>query len=383
MTRVPVNPELLRWARERSGISHDSLLERFALLPEWEGGRSLPTVKQLQAFARAVHVSFGCFFFKEPPDESVPIPDFRTVASKELRRPSPNLLDTIHACQERQAWYEEHVRASGHPPLDFVGSVTVETPPETVAEEMRGTLGFDLSARRKCGTWTDALRMFVREIEKAGILAMISGVVRNNSHRRLDPGEFRGFALSDPFAPLILVNGRDAKAAQMFTLAHELAHIWLGASALSNHGAAPKPGSRPEEVWCNAVAAELLLPSAALRSDGPSDESLQETLSRLTRAFKVSSLVVLRRLFDVERIDRRRFDAEWKRESERFRVVARSDGGGNFYRTAVSRASRRFVRALVASTLEGRTLYQDAFRMLGIERSATFDNLVRELGIST
>ncbi len=381
-TRVPVNPDLLRWARERSGIAHETLVKRFGKLPEWEAGRTRPTIKQLQAFARAVHVSFGCFFLKRPPDESVPIPDFRTVASKEVSQPSPNLLDTIYACQERQVWYEEFLRASGRLPLDFVGSVTVDTPPETVAEEMREALDFDLAARRKCGTWTDALRVFIREIEEAGVLVMVSGVVRNNSHRLLDPDEFRGFALSDPLAPLIFVNGRDSKAAQMFTLAHELAHVWLGASALSNHGVAPRPGCRPEEVWCNSVAAELLVPSAVLRSDLLSDESLQEALSRLTRAFKVSSLVVLRRLFDVDWIDHRRFDAEWRRESERLRDLGRSGSGGNFYRTATSRASRRFARALVVSTLEGRTLYRDAFRMLGIEKSSTFDKLVRELGIS-
>ncbi len=356
-------------------------MAKFKKLPEWEGGRTQPTIKHLEAFARAVHVSVGYLFLTEPPDEPVPIPDFRTVAGKEITRLSPNLLDTIYACQERQIWYEDFVRASGQPKLDFVGSVTVDTPPETVAEEMRKTLDFDLSARRKCGTWTNALRLFIQEIEKAGVLVMVSGVVGNDSRRRLDPDEFRGFALSDPFAPLVFVNGRDTKAAQMFTLAHEMAHIWLGASALSNHGIVPKPGYRSEEVWCNSAAAELLVPSAVLRSDLVSDEPLPDTLSRLARAFKVSSLVVLRRLLDVDWIDRRRFDVEWRRENERLGRLASRGGGGNFYRTTMSRVSRRFARAIVVSALEGRTLYRDAFGMLGIRKSATFDKLVRELDV--
>ena len=381
MIRAPVNPGLLRWARERSGIARGTLAARFEKLPEWEGGQTKPTLKQVEAFARAVHVPVGYLFLSEPPDEAVPIPDFRTFAVHELTRPSPNLLDTIYTCQERQSWYREFVRIAGQPELDFVGSATIRASPETVAAEMRETLGFDLAARRNCPTWTDAMRLFIRQADEAGILVMVSGVVMSNTHRRLDPAEFRGFTLSDPLAPLIFINGRDTKAAQMFTLAHELAHIWLGASALSNLGVAPRSGFRREEVWCNAVAAEFLVPLAALRSDLRRDESLPRSLSRLARTFKVSTLVILRRLLDAGWIDRDRFDVIWHQEVERLRgLVQGGSGGGDFYRTTLARVSHRFARALVVSTLEGHTLYRDAFRMLGVKKTDTFNNLGREVG---
>jgi len=210
----------------------------------------------------------------------------------------------------------------------------------------------------------------------------VSGVVMSNNRRPLDPAEFRGFALSDPLAPLIFINGADTKAAQMFTLAHELAHLWLGASALSNLGAAPRPGFRREEVWCNAVAAELLVPLAALRTDLQADEPLPDALSRLARIFKVSTLVILRRLLDVKWLSRERFDLAWAEESERLRHLSqRGSGGGDFYRTTLARVSRRFARALVVSTLEGQTLYRDAFRMLGVSKTDTFNNLGREVGV--
>ena len=191
----------------------------------WESGGTWPTLKQVEAFARAVHVPVGYLFLREPPDEPIPIPDFYTIAGESVVRASPDLLDTIYACQERQSRYRDLVRAIGQPELDFIGSVALETRPEDAAVRMRETLGFDLEARRASNTWEDAFRLFVRQADEAGVLVMVSGIVGSNTRRKLDPDEFRGFALTDRLAPLVFINGADTKAAQMFTLAHELAHL--------------------------------------------------------------------------------------------------------------------------------------------------------------
>ena len=300
MIRVDVKPEILRWARERAGLNRKDLAGKFRRLDEWEAGAVQPTLKQLEAFARAVHVPTGYLFLSSPPDEPVPIPDFRTVAGRHVTRPSPNLLDTIYACQERQSWYREYARIAGQSELGYVNSATTATPVPTVAADMRQQLDFRVAVRKECPTWSDALRLFIRGADDIGVLVMVSGVVASNNHRGLDPSEFRGFALSDPMAPLVFVNGADTKAAQMFTLAHELAHIWLGSSALSSIGARPVAGTRREEVWCNAVAAEFLVPLVELRAELSNGEQLPRTVSRLARSFKVSTLVVLRRLLDAE-----------------------------------------------------------------------------------
>ena len=382
MIRVPINSELLRWARERAGVAQEELLVKFKRLPEWEDGRTHPTLKQAEAYARALHVPVGYLFLSKPPEEALPIPDFRTFTGNVATRASPNLLDTIYTCQERQSWYRDSARVACEPDLGFVGSVSTEASPETVAAQMRKDLGFDLASRRECQTWTDALRLLILQSDDVGILVMVSGIVMSNKRRRLDPTEFRGFALCDPLAPLIFVNGKDTKANQMFTLAHELAHIWLGATALSNLGALPGQGFRNEEVWCNAVAAEFLVPLDVLRSYLRRDEALPEALSRLAHVFKVSSLVILRRLLDADWLTRERFNDAWVQEQERLRMLVRADStGGDFHRTTVSRVGRRFAHALVVSTLEGRTLHRDAFRMLGIKKTRTFNSLGREVGV--
>lgn len=382
MIRVTVNPRVLCWARERAGRAQDDLTHKFKQLPKWETGETKPTLKQLEAFARTVHVPFGYLFSAEPPEESLPIPDFRSFDGPPVSKPSPNLLDTIYVCQERQDWYRDFVRTEGQPALDFVGSAGMGASPEAVAMEMRKTLSFDLTARRGCRTWIGAQRMFLRNAEEAGILVMVSGVVRSDTRRRLDPAEFRGLALSDPHAPLVFVNGADTKAAQLFTLAHELAHIWLGSSGLSNIDAAPRSDMRREETWCSAVAAELLVPLTALRTELLPGESLPDALTRLAEIFKVSTLVILRRLLDAAWLDRASFDTEWAREVERLRTNPRGSSGGRVsYPVALARTGRRFTRALVVSTREGHTLYRDAFRMLGVSGTEAFNNLGRRAGV--
>ena len=377
MKRVAVEPALLRWARERSGLSADGLRRRFPKFKAWENKETRPTLKQIEAFAKAVHVPVGYLFLSTPPAEVVPIPDLRTIEGRALDVPSPDLLDTLYICQRRQAWYVDYARSMGEERLGFVGSARVGDSAVVVAAKMRDALNFDTEARRRCPTWTDALRLFIEQADAMGVLVMVSGVVGSNNHRKLDPQEFRGFALVDTLAPLVFVNGADTKAAQMFTLAHELAHLWLGVTALSNAGPASLPDQRVE-TWCNRVAAELLVPIEELREALPSGEPL-ESVPILARRFKVSTLVILRRLLDAKCISHAVFTQTY--ETERGRLLSLSGGsGGNFYFTQAARVSRRFARALVASTLEGQTLYRDAFKMLGIKKVETFRELGRSLG---
>lgn len=379
MTRVAVNPQLLSWARERAGRSVESLANRFPKLDAWEAGELQPTLKQLEAFAKAVHVPIGYLFLREPPDEPVPIPDFRTMADAMLARPSPELLDTIYLCQQRQDWYREFARQMGDPPLSFVGTLRIGDDIVRSAGLMRDALGFDLEVRRRLPTWTDALRQFIDQADALGVLVMVSGVVGSNNHRKLDPAEFRGFALADPLAPLVFINGADTKAAQMFTLAHELVHIWLGQTALSNAEAAAAPPQAVER-WCNQVAAELLVPLEVFRAEHDSHAELREELHRLARRFKVSTLVILRRMHDVGTLRGDAYWAAYNAEVERLRSLS-GGSGGNFYRTLSSRVSKRFARAVVVSTLEGRSSFTEAFRLLGFRKMATFRELAHSLEV--
>ena len=379
MIRVDVKLDVLRWACERARLDPAVLAVRMPQLPAWESGEKRPTLKQLEAFGRATHTPIGWLLGEKPPHEPMPIPDFRTIADTPVSRPSGDLLDTVYLCQLRQWWYEEFVRMEGEPPLSFVGSAALTEPAARVATGIRETLGFDLDEREWLATWTEALRRFIEQADAAGVLVMVSGVVGSNNRRKLDPAEFRGFALADALAPLVFVNGADAKAAQMFTLAHELAHIWLGETALSDSEARRAPDHQVER-WCNEVAAELLVPLAVLREEHQPDAELRDELDRLARRFKVSTLVILRRIRDAGFLGLDEYWAEYGAELARLHEPARG-GGGNFYLTLGARVGRRFARAIVASTLEGRSSYTEAFRLLGIKKISTFHELGVSLGV--
>ena len=381
MNTVPASIPVLLWAAERARLSDTALERSFRKWALWLSGDAQPTLKQLEDFARLTRTPIGYFFLPEPPVLQLPVPDFRTRRDEAPAEPSTALLDTLYLCQQRQDWYRDYARVHGFAHLDFVSSATVEDQPEQVAGEMRQILGLSVAERRTLSTWTDALRQLVSKAEDAGILVMTSSIVGSNSRRTLDAAEFRGFALVDDRAPLVFINASDSKAARMFTLAHELAHIWLGESGVSD----PEAGSVPKqgvERWCNRVAAELLMPLDALHEAHEPDAPVADEMQRLAHLFKVSSLVALRRLFDAGFIDRDTLWLNYRQEVARIRALdIGGSGGGDYYRTLAARTGKRFAHAVFSSTLEGQTLFRDAFRMLGMRKTSTFYEAARELGV--
>ena len=272
--RVPVRAELLAWARDRSRVPPEELGTKFPALEEWEAGTKQPTLKQLEKFAQATHTPIGFLFLPAPPEESLPVPDFRTIGDVEIGQASPDLLETVYQCQQRQDWYRDFARVHREDPVSFVGTLTTDVDIVGAARQMRTVLSFDPTERGS--SWSEAFSRLLNASDQRGVLVMVNGIVGSNTHRKLDPEEFRGFALSDDLAPLIFVNGADTKAAQIFTLAHELAHIWLGESGVDDADMAGSP-TNVIERWCNAVAAEFLVPAADLQG-----VELDKTILRMT-----------------------------------------------------------------------------------------------------
>ena len=380
---VDVAPTILEWAVERAGWDEETAERRFPQLTEWRAGTRRPTVKQLEHFAKATHAPFGQLFLSAPPEEPLPVPDMRTLRGTGITRPSADLLDTIYQCQTRQGWFRDHALESGMEPVAYVGTATTGDDPAAIAQRMREVLGVDPRTEPPAPSWRAAFRLLSDRIEASGTLVMVNGVVGSNTHRALRPEEFRGFTLADDLAPVVFVNGADSKSAQIFTLLHEFAHVWLGGSALSD--VLPgEDGGHPEERWCNAVAAEALMPLESVRSEFRGDLS-DEGLDALARRFTVSTLVVLRRLADAELVPWDGYRELYAQQEERVLALfteakENRSGGGNFYNVQSQGLSRQFTRAVVASAREGGTSYRDAYKLLGTKKHSTFEELAERVG---
>ncbi len=378
---INVNPELIRWAIERSGRSLEALARYFPRIGQWESGDAQPTLKQLETLAKKTWTPLGYFFLSEPPEEKLPVPDFRTARDQPIRRASPNLIDTLHTMQRRQAWMRDYLIEMGHERQSYIGAAKLADNIESVARNVRRTLGMGDGWAGRIGTWTEALSVLREAAEAAGILVVINGVVGNDTHRKLDPSEFRGFVLSDEYAPLVFINGADARSAQMFTLAHELAHLWIGEGGIFDLPDLHAEGDR-REVFCNRVAAEFLVPAAELRELWVRAKAQPEPFQALAREFKVSPIVAARRALDLDLIGRDAFfDFYRAYQADERRQAAKAKGGGDFYNNQNVRLGKRFARAVMSAAKEGRLLFREAYSLTGLH-GVTFDKYAKDLGIS-
>ncbi len=298
----------------------------------------------------------------------LPIADFRTVESKRIEGISPELMDTIYLMRRRQTWLREDRMEVEAESVGFVGTASLADNPAAIGREMRRMLGLADGWAKWVPTWTDALGELRKAVEALGVMAVINGIVGNNTHRKLNVKEFRGFALSDSHAPLIFINGADAKSAQMFTLAHELAHLWLGdvGEGLSGYEGL-QPGDGEVEQFCDRAAAEFLVPSVEVRTAWSEVADSTAPLESLARHFKVSPVVVGRRAMDLGLIEREEFFSFYHDYTQReYRIKQTGTGGGDFYNNQNNRVGRLFASHLIRAAKEGRVGFKEAYDLTGL-----------------
>ena len=383
-TEAFITPEIVRWARERDQLSTEKAAQRLNVKPErldaWERGTARPTFRQAQTLAQRLNIPFGYLFLSSPPEERLPLPDLRTIGDQPTRQPSPELRDVVDDALEKQNWYREYQEGEGAEPLSFIGRCTLSDLPDTIAHDIRDTLGIDTGLREKSSTWEEFLRRLIAQTELARVLVLRSGIVGSNTHRSLEVEEFRGFAISDDLAPLVFINSRDAKGAQIFTLAHELAHLWIGASGISNpdyHVPASQQNNAVERL-SNRTAAEILLPKDEFLASWISSRSAHDNLRALSSRFKVSNMVVLRQALDHHLLTPSHYWELYKELVDSGRRNTKESESGNFYNSFYARNSRTLAAAVIGAVAADRMSYLDASRLLNV-RAATLDRVKERL----
>lgn len=370
-----INKNIIEWAILRSGSSLQDFYVQNVDVEAWVEGQKLPTVKQLEKFTKKVHVPFGYMFLPEPPQEKVPLPFFRTGETEIAEGVSLNVFHTIQLIQERQNWLTEYLSDLDFPDLNFVGKYDVNADYREVSNDIRKVLGLKNDWAEEYRTWEDALDGLTQAIEEVGVIVTFNGVVGNNTHRPIEVSECRGFVLVNKKVPFLFINSRDAKAAQMFTLIHELAHIWLGVSAGFDN-AKMIPANDPTEVLCDQIAAEFLVPEQKLIEEIKDVDNID--FRELSRVFKVSQIVIRRRLLDLKIIEREEFFSFYNEYIQLSNTrKLKNSPGGNFYAVARKRISTRFAGLVNNAVKTDKLLYREAFKLTNL-KGKTYDVFMNE-----
>jgi Zn-dependent peptidase ImmA (M78 family) len=377
--RVEVTPSILNWIGNIASFEgvDEKLLSHFY---RWKTKEEQPTYAQIENLANKIHIPFGYFFLKTPPQENIPIFEFRTVNSAAVPKPSRDLIDTYYQMSAIQNWMRDYLLDQGNEKLPFVGSCIQEKQIEKIIVSIRKFASIEEDWFLQSANTESSFTFLRHQFEKAGIMILKNGIVGQNTHRPLHIEEFRAFTLLDEYAPLIFINTRDSVGGQLFSLVHEIAHIWLGLSSFYNDTSGFTVNITPLETICNAVAAELLVP---MKSFIPawgqySQCTLHDSLSKLAQHYKCGEAVIARRALDNHFISNQEYQEIIKQLVRLYQKNKAKKSGGDYYVTAKSRYGEPLINALDNSISEGKTPYTEAFRLTFTNR-ATFDSLVTEI----
>lgn len=367
-TEVNINAEILTWAISRAGYELHEFTTKIPNVISWIEGTKKPTIKQLETFSKKVHLPFGYLFLQNPPIEKLPIPFFRSNDTK-TDKVSVNVYDTIQLMLQRQDWLKEYLKDNDFEKLSFIGAYNNSRDVYEIVNNIRFVLGLSENWASSYRTWEESLNHLIEVVEDKGIIAVFNGVVENNTSRPIDIDECRGFVLVDEYAPFMFINNADSKSAQMFTVVHELAHIWTGHSAGFDFRKL-QPADDPIEKLCDQVAAEFLVPKNTFENIWSENPNIKMA----SRYFKVSEIVIARRALDLGKITKTQFfDFYEEYKNREFDKKKNQSSGGDFYATAKKRLSITFAHHVERAVKSGDLLYRDAYKLTSM-KGDTFNN---------
>ncbi len=375
-SKVKLNPEILKWARKSAKISLEKSASTISKtcktdrIKEWESPdcKDFPTVKQVEKLARLYRRPSDVFYLPFIPKDFPPLKDFRYNKEKGL---STALIFMMREIQEKQEWLSNFLSKKKEKKLDFVGRFNIKSQADVVAKDLRKTLNI--------GTFPSAQKPLKYWIEKAESKRIFISLSSNYHTRlKLDSDMFKGFAIADKYAPFIFLNSDDWDHGQIFTLVHELAHIWIGVSGISNEtelNIAHSSGIHPVEKFCNEVAVKALLPDDEMIAFLPKlNEITFKNISRLSRKLGVSNNALLNRALNMRLLDKEKFDSFrkesdniWKEYLIKESQKKKSSGGPNYYVMQLRRNSKAFANIVMDFYKSGKVTGPDASRLLKVK----------------
>ncbi len=362
-TRIKISPEKLVWATERGGMSVDSLFEIYPKAIDWIREESEPTLKQLESFAKKVHVPFGFLFLNNPPVETLPLTFYRS-NGKIIENPPLVIKDLVNQTKTKQEWLKDFLIENDYEKLDFISSLKNfnEINPIEAAKIIRTALKFN-------ETWYEdtskdkSFRYWIDKIEKNRIFIISTGIVGNN-RRTVDVNICKGFTLVDDYCPFIYINTNNLGGGKIFTLIHELIHVFVG-NSIGVAYEPIQPSSQPLEKFCDTVASEILVPTSFFKTSWrTSSDSIAEKISRISKQYHVSKLVILKKALDSNFIQQSDF---WGFYNTYTNISFKKSSGGDFWNSKPYEVSRKFYSFVDIALKKGSILPSNAYKLTNMK----------------
>ena len=361
MNTMHFSVNTLRWAASNIGMRLEDV---FAQISQSDKSHERflngeLSINQAQTLAKITHVPFGYLFLDQPPAIDRPqMPDLR-----QTNNPDPltdDFYDTLKDVRSKQEWFIDFLRDQDFEPVNFVGQFTLEYASKNhkeVADHIKQTLGLNSKSYAECRDADKYYNLLVNHCEQNGILVFRNSIVKSNTHRALSPSEFRGFVITDKYAPAIFINGKDSQSAWIFTLAHELAHVWLNIEGVIGDTIG-RPND-PVELTCNKIAAELLVPESCFLGNWERTNNISE----LAKMYKVSRLVIAKRAFDFGLIDYETYSVHFKLA---YQNTSKKDSSPSPYVIYPIRNSKLITKHISNQAARGILPLREAARMLNV-----------------
>ncbi len=356
--RAFITAKVFKWARESAKMAEEIAASKVAVsvdkLREWEAGENFPTIRQAQNLAKAYKRPFALFFLPEIPNDFQPLQDFRVAGSKEL---STSSIFIIREIQQKQAWISEVNEDNNEDIVPFVGKFSLKDNPVVVAQDILRILNINPLAY----TANNPILEWIDNAESNGIFISRTSFI--HSRLKLDSKEIQGFAIADNYAPFVFINSDDWNAPQLFTLVHELAHIWIAETGISNDlepSIKKVKDYNPVELFCNEVAANALMPKEFIENLDQKAFASAKHVFKNAKIIGVSSFALLVRALNLDMISSNtykklkveadfEFDEFLKREAEKKARQKQKEksGGPNYFLLQLNRNSRLFTQTVL------------------------------------
>lgn len=364
--RIEIAPEKIIWAAERGGFSVEKLLDSYPRAKKWIEQTEKPTFKQLEDFAKKVHVPFGFLFLKNNPNETIPVTFYRSNGIV-IDNPPIEIKDLVNTLKKKQDWLRDYFIENNYESLSFVGSLKnfKDWSIEKASDSIRSELKIDKEWFKKTNK-SQVFRFWIDLIESNRVFINSTGFVKHNK-RPIPVDICKGFTLIDEYCPFIYINTNNLGGGRIFTLIHELVHIFVGNTI--GIGYEPiHPSSVPLEKFCDAVAAELLVPNSQFINLWQDNKaSLASKIRMLSNKFLVSQLVILKKAFDNNFIQASQFWDFYNSYVNSFSSPTNETGTGNYWNTKPYEVSRMFFNHVDNALKGGSILPIEAYKLTNMK----------------